>query len=252
MKKCPKCNKIYDDSWSVCLYCNNALIQDNKDQNNPSAIEKEGGQFSGESCVICRIEKMHPKDTSSFLGLFPRNSMVCDKCGVVFIQDGTKWKLAEINDENNSIWQKYEQQTLSAREWINIGNGGLSDKEQQDTEAKFWMDKISSGGLKVKVIRAEAPIILQKNEETLCVLPNIFLCEFRAIRVNRGGYGGASFRVAKGVSIRLGQYGGRGESHPEPRQIDQGTLVVTNKRFIYCGAIKTVDIALRKIVQVDP
>ncbi len=210
-------------------------------------------------CIICHTEKLFPKEEKHIFGLFSYNTFACDQCGVLFREDGGKWKLAKISDKNNSIWQKYGNQALLAREWKNIGDGGLSDKEQmiadklrRDAEIEAWMKKISSGSLKVKVIRAEPPIILQKDEEALCVLPSIYLCETRAVRVNRGGYGGASFRVSKGVSLRLGQFGSRGESHPEMRNVDQGTLVITSRRFIYCGRIKTVDIPLRKILQVDP
>lgn len=28
MKKCPQCNKTYDDSWAVCLVCRENLVQD--------------------------------------------------------------------------------------------------------------------------------------------------------------------------------------------------------------------------------
>ena len=221
-------------------------------ENQLSEINNAGDQSFEKVCVICHAEGVHPKKENFISKLFSSNCIVCDRCEVIFKQDGSKWKLVKIRDKNNLIWQKYGQQSLLDQEWINIGNGGMSDAEQREAETKFWMEKINSGSVKVKVIRAEVPVILQKNEEALCVLPSIYLCETRAVRENRGGYGGASFRVAKGVSVHLGQYGGRSESHPEMRRIDEGTLVVTNKRFVYCGRIKTVQVDLHKIVEIDP
>ena len=189
-------------------------------ENQLSEIKNAGDQSFERICVICHSEGVHPRKENFISKLFSSNSIVCDRCEVVFKQDGAKWKLAKIRDKNNLIWQKYGQQSLLDQEWINIGNGGMSNVEQREAEISFWMGKINSGAVKVKVIRAEAPVILQKNEEALCVLPSIYLCETRAVRVNKGGYGGASFRVAKGVSVHLGQYGGRSESHPEMRRVD--------------------------------
>jgi hypothetical protein len=221
-------------------------------------IKDEGYAF-GKICSICHSEKIFLKEEKHLFGLFSRNNLICSQCGAVFKEFKMKWKLSEINNKNNPIWKKYGEQILFAREWERVGNGGLSDEEQrirdeelQAAKIKYWTERIKSGGLKVKTIRTESPIILHKDEETICVLPNIYLNEARAVRVSRGGYGGTSFRVAKGVSLRLGQFGSQSESHPEIRKIDQGTLVITNKRFVYCGSIKTVDIALSKIVQIDP
>jgi hypothetical protein len=107
-------------------------------------------------------------------------------------------------------------------------------------------DRISSGDVKVKGIRTQCPVILKKDEEVLCSIPNIYLYEPRAIRVNTG----VRVRVPliKGVSV----YKGQGESHPEMRNTDKGTLIVTNKRFIYYATFKNITIDLKKIVQIDP
>lgn len=32
IKKCPKCNRVYDDSWGVCLHCNEPLIAQSASQ----------------------------------------------------------------------------------------------------------------------------------------------------------------------------------------------------------------------------
>lgn len=32
MKKCPKCDKTYDDTWGICLHCNKPLITTKEDE----------------------------------------------------------------------------------------------------------------------------------------------------------------------------------------------------------------------------
>ena len=211
-----------------------------------------GYQFLEQLCLICRTEKMKHKIQGSIFGLFPRNTFVCNKCGTFFIEDGEKWKFSKTNEMSNSIWRKYGQKSFFIHEWINISKGGLSDTEQIDTDMQYLMEKFSSGALKIKIIRTTPSIILQNNEEVICALPNIYLSETRSVRITNGVYGGPSFRVAKGVSLRLGRSTSRGESHPEMRQIDRGSLIITNRRFIFNGTIKTVDVPILKIVQIDP
>lgn len=100
-------------------------------------------------------------------------------------------------------------------------------------------------------INVPCPVILKKNEEPSIILQNISLHEPRAVRQTYGGYSGSSIRVAKGVSFRLGNVAAKSESHEELRNIDQGTLVLTNKRLIFLGSKRTTNIDLRKIVAIE-
>ena len=83
-------------------------------------------------------------------------------------------------------------------------------------------------------------------------VPNISLREPRAVRRIAGGYGGPSFRVTKGVYFRVGAVGAQSEFNEELRDIDQGVLTLTNKRIVFSGAKRAVNIDLRKIVSVEP
>jgi hypothetical protein len=63
MKKCPKCRKIYDDSWGVCLHCTEKLheIQLTKEEMEEmeriklAKAEKERYQMEGPISVILGI-----------------------------------------------------------------------------------------------------------------------------------------------------------------------------------------------------
>ncbi|MFL0198294.1 hypothetical protein ACJDU8_22415 [Clostridium sp. WILCCON 0269] len=63
-----------------------------------------------------------------------------------------------------------------------------------------------------------------------------------------GGYGGVSFRIAKGVSIHTG----RSRGHTIRRDISYeyvGTLYITNKRVIFTGSNKNFSINLSKLLE---
>lgn len=82
--------------------------------------------------------------------------------------------------------------------------------------------------------------------------PNISLWESRAVRKTSGGYGGPSFRVAKGVYFRVGGFQAKSESHDELKNIDLGELTLTNKRLVFSGAKRSVNIDIRKIISIEP
>jgi len=70
--------------------------------------------------------------------------------------------------------------------------------------------------------------------------------ETRSVTQNTGG--GLGFRVSKRVYLR--SYQGRSESHKEWRQIDNGQLVLTNKKLVFTGMKESRNILLKDIVSV--
>ena len=94
-------------------------------------------------------------------------------------------------------------------------------------------------------------LLLKKNEHPILELENITLQEPRAVRVSRGGYGGTSIRIAKGITLHTGGTRGRSESHDEIRNIDNGKLLITNKRIMFLGSNRTTNIDINKIVSIE-
>lgn len=95
------------------------------------------------------------------------------------------------------------------------------------------------------------PILLDKNEKCYIEVDGVELYEDVAVRDTIGGISGFSFRIAKGVSYRIGGFKAKGESHMEKRLIDKGTFYVTNKRYIYDGSAKNIDSELGDIISVE-
>lgn len=210
-------------------------------------------------CVLCHSPNVSFKPMPFLGGLMTRKTFICEACGATLRQSGQSYKLIATRDQVNKVWQKYAKHTLTAREWVTIGNGGLSDQDQKlaDIEQlrkdyELWLTKIRSGKIEVKMINAALPVILKVEEKCYCILPNITLKEPRSVRTSSGYYGGPRVRIAKGVSFGLGRFGSSSESHQEIRNIDSGTIVVTNSRFIFAGKMKTISLDIRKILQIDP
>lgn len=208
----------------------------------------------GEKCPVCKIGKLSEAVEKKFLS--KKVFYICDNsdCSAKFLERGNTAKL--LSCEDNTFLDKYDNY-LEKREWINIADGGLSDKEikiQKDEEQKKMLVTISEGDMSLvrQIPQDEIPIILKKKELCYAMVQGAQFWEDRAVRKTGSGYGGFSFRVAKGVSFRVGQFGATGESHMERRHIDTGNLFVTSKRVVFVGSSKSIDFALNKVLSVEP
>lgn len=203
-------------------------------------------------CPICKDGDLKVMEHKGFLGIGKHESLFCIKCLTELVKKDENYKLVKTSSEESDIWKEYTNKTLTLKEWRNIANGGMSDAKQREYDMELWLGKITSGNIKIELIGAESPIMLQPDEKAVCVIPNITLKEPRAIRKSSGSYGGPSFRITKGVSWRLGSFGSTSESYQQIRDIDKGTLIITNERFIFAGTMKTISLNLNKILQIDP
>ena len=125
----------------------------------------------------------------------------------------------------------------------NIKNSKIKRKEFIATQANSFVDKIKKDG-KLPIIQTNA--LLDANEQAF-LSENTKLQETRSVRQTVGGFGGV--RLAKGVVV--GRSSSRSESHQEWRDIDNGQLIITNKRIMYLGAKENRSILLDKIMTIE-
>lgn len=109
---------------------------------------------------------------------------------------------------------------------------------------------VSEGDIRLPPI-VYSPIICKKGEKVSLVLENISFMESKAVRATNGLYGGPSFRIARGINYKIGAVSTRSESHEEIKVIDEGTLTLTNKRLIFMGSKRNVNINLNKILAIN-
>ena len=228
----------------------------------------EGHHTSNNNCIVCKAGEMIPMVHKGTFGFGIKNTLVCNNCGAVFEKNGLKYKLSKVNDTSQPLWIRYGHQTLTEDEWTRIGDGGISDAEQnkinqekieqekhqlivqKENDANQFLTSLQNGKITI-TSNNTSPVILKKNENLSIVMHNITLQEPRAVRQTHAAYGGPTIRVAKGVSFRLGGASARSESHEEIRAIDRGSLILTTKRLIFIGSKRTTNIDLRKIMAIE-
>lgn len=282
---CPDCGAKNPEDARFCNQCGTNLTvihdPDKTEDVDPDNFSKSDTLNSTEEnldnenedssvhCLICKTGLMHPTIHSGTFGFGTRKMLICNNCGAGFEIKGQKYKLSEIKDNSQPIWIKYGHQTLTETEWIRISKGGVSDEEQKkinleaealkkqeiakqkERDANNFLMGLENGSIPIKY-SGQSPVILKKDEFISIIMENINLQEPRAVRQTHAAYGGPTIRVAKGVSFRMGGASARSESHEEIKVIDNGKFVLTNKRLIFIGTKRTVNIDLRKIMAIVP
>lgn len=115
-------------------------------------------------------------------------------------------------------------------------------EERLKTEVDLGV-RIAQAGTPAKMLaicehRVPREVRLQRNEQPAWVVPD---CEYhRTVKEvsYTGGSSGASFRVAKGVSVRASGSRGRRQEHEAMKRVDRGTAVLTDRHLYFAGEDK--------------
>jgi hypothetical protein len=98
----------------------------------------------------------------------------------------------------------------------------------------------------------DVPKLMRKGEEAVYLETEAALMKEVAIRGYQGGYGGVSFRVAKGVRYSTGRTRGRSVVVGTELQVaDIGVLSVSSTRAVYLGSKKSIEFPYAKLMSVD-
>jgi hypothetical protein len=112
-----------------------------------------------------------------------------------------------------------------------------------------WYWEASHGRLPV---RDDPPVRLSQGEVCHVVVPVAGLFEHATARRQfGGGSAGVSFRVAKGVTMRFGQFRGQSVPVAELRLVGQVQVCVTSQRLCYTGERSSEAIPLRNILNIE-
>ena len=245
--KCPQCDFENEEGSKFCKNCNVPLFKSEID-NRLKGTEFQKNADWTEKCPLCKTGKLWHIKKKVLLGLSNIDALKCLNCDAIFVKVGEKYKLSEAKDHYNTVWHEYKNKELKGEEWSRIANGGISDDVQRKEDIEYWLTQLKTGNIPMSMKQEESPIILKKKEKLYITLANISLSEPRAVRT--GGYGGPSVRLAKGLTFRVGGF--KAESHEELRNIDQGTFTLTDKRIVFSGSKKTINVNLNKVISINP
>lgn len=167
-------------------------------------------------------------------------------------------KQASIEIFREAVQNAIADEDISLEEQLRLENLkrtlGLQDedvKEELETIAEIIVLKDLERGKIPEIPREEVEkyLILEPDEVCHCLVRAALLEAVRR-RETGGYYYGLSFRIARGVYFRTGRYT-LPKITEEVQKIDEGLLAVTNKRFIFIGDRRSVEIPLRNILSIE-
>jgi len=238
--KCSKCG--FEDSGKFCSNCGSPLEISEKEMTFTD--DPVGSWF--DKCPVCKSGKLSIERKKMLFGLIKNENIKCSNCDSIFIQEREKYRLSMVMDSSNSIWRIYGNKALDENEWKSVAFEPPVDEKQREVDIEKWLTQIKDGD--VSPMSSESPVILKKSEELILSLPEVSLLEARAVITGRSR--GSSIRIAKGLSFRLGAF--KAQSHDELKNIDQGDFTLTNKRVVFSGSKRTLNIPLNKIISAEP
>ena len=161
------------------------------------------------------------------------------------------WAISSVTKDNNAV-----PLIVVALAAAGAGLWYYAIKKQNDQNVK---DNLESAATKLEALSKDlAPIELpgfmeQKGEKAYFKLDNVSLTEWRSTGSSyQGGSQGVSFRIAKGVSYRVGVSQGTLTKNPEQLQVvDQGSAIFTDKRIVFAGTKSNREWDFSKMVNVD-
>lgn len=178
---------------------------------------------------------------------FLSSKVYCTNCYAEFAIKGNKLKIVKFPLHIDASIEKRlkerigEWHTLS--DWTNIVQTGYTERER--------IYKNALQGNLPALHSTSVNVILSKGEVAF-LKENSTLFEPRSVRTYTGTTGSVSLPIpgSKGARYRAGGFNGTSESHEELRKIDNGILLLTNKRLIFSGRNNVRTIKLSKIVYI--
>jgi hypothetical protein len=240
---CPQCG--HEASGNFCATCG-APLTPPATKTPPAVAPAAPGTFL---CPVCRQTNLEPTLVKTALGLHHQAGLICSHCGSLLLEDkndASRLELAETHEPSLSAWQTYAHKTLTAEEWQHIAAGGASDEEETKLDLATELTLLRQGRVTITA-PSQTSLLLKAGEHLRFVVSAITLREPHS--VSTGYYGGPSLHVAKGLTLRSGAF--RAQSHEELKDIDRGSLSLTNKRLVFAGKLRSVEVALAKLTSIE-
>ena len=166
--------------------------------------------------------------------------------GCEFKKHNNKYKLVS---SQNPKYQPFVGTTSSESVWDLISMSDITSGDKHKVAAGLLIDHFKAGQT---VFSPNANILLKNGERVIYQTSNnIVLKEPKSIRVTNSAHVGTARRHGKS-SFGYGVSTSRGESHDEIKIIATGQIIITNKRFIFSGNNRSIDVNISQITGITP
>ena len=180
---------------------------------------------------------------------FVKTGMVSHK----YLADGCEFKKNNDNyklvSTENYKYQPFINQTHSESVWDLISQSTITSGEQHNVFYGLLIDHFKSGHT---IFKGNTNLLLKKDEHVVYQSPNnITLKEPKSYRVTNSVHAGSGRRRGNN-SFGYGVSRSVGETKEVIQAIDIGQIIITNKRFIYSGNKRNVDVNISQITSITP
>ena len=180
---------------------------------------------------------------------FEKKGMVSVKYladGCEFKKQNDKYKLVSTAKDK---YQPFIGQIHSESIWDLISKSSITSGARYNEFYSLLLDHFKSGHT---LFTGEVNLLLKKGEIVVYKsFNNIVLKEPKSVRVSNSVHAGTSHRRGK-RSFGYGATKSVSESKEVVKQIDVGQIIITNKRFIFTGAKRNVDVNISQITGITP
>lgn len=178
------------------------------------------------------------------------------KKGVVstkYLADGCEFK--KVNDKyklistENYRFIPFLDHVFTESMWDLISKADITSGDEYDLFRTLLLDHFKSGQT---IFNKDANILLKNGEKVIFQSPNnIVLKEPKSIRVTNSVHAGTGHRKGN-RSFGYGASKSVGESKEVIKVVDTGQIIITNKRFIYSGSKRNIDVNISQITGITP
>jgi hypothetical protein len=164
----------------------------------------------------------------------------------------TKHYLKETESLRNEIMKTRRMSPNQEAQLFAIADGLQLEPNLDENYRKFRELWAAENGEEVFLEPVQAPVMLKPGEQCCFSAPAIW-AQLKSVKT-RVGYSGfsTSFRIAKGVSYRIGTVKPQYNVTEEMKQLSGGTLYITNKRLFLDGDGQSTTITFNRILNVEP
>ncbi|HCB34031.1 MAG TPA: hypothetical protein DEP69_02325 [Acidimicrobiaceae bacterium] len=143
-----------------------------------------------------------------------------------------------------------ERAVLSVAEQFDIDDFADSEIHTRLVKAAV-LRELSEGRMPTRLNLTGHPFRLMKSETLLWAFPNVDYYTVKVSREFRGRSRGVSFRVARGVYLRTGNFRGKPVKTEQVLKVDTGLLGITTKHIYFAGARKRFRVRHDRIVTIE-